>query len=201
MASEDTYRTLKTTAEGLFKDRGSKFIAFATPVHSEEDIKNEQERIRQLHSSARHHCYAWRLGRKDYRYRANDDGEPANSAGAPILGQLQSYELTNLLIIVVRYFGGVKLGVGGLINAYRKAAADAIDTGTIVERIVMQSYTVAFPYNKMSAVMGLIKREQLEQSHQNFDLSCSLQLEVRLSDASKIEEQLNLLEGVSATPL
>ena len=130
----DTYRTLKSPSEGIYKEKGSKFLAFAFPVNNEGDIKEKLEEIRKAYHDARHHCYAWVLGADKSRFRANDDGEPSNSAGKPILGKLQSHDLSQILIIVVRYFGGVKLGVGGLINAYRSAADDAIQNGTIVKR-------------------------------------------------------------------
>ncbi|MDP2112754.1 MAG: YigZ family protein, partial [Bacteroidota bacterium] len=129
---EDTYKTIEKPSEGLFKDKGSKFISFAFPVNSEDEIKDIVQSIKKEHHSARHHCYAWRLGADHLHFRANDDGEPSSTAGKPILGQIQSFDLTNILIVVVRYFGGTLLGVSGLINAYRSAALDAINQAEIV---------------------------------------------------------------------
>ena len=133
---EDTYKTIEKPSEGLFKDKGSKFISFAFPVDNEEEIKEIVQSIKKEHHSARHHCYAWRLGADQLLFRANDDGEPSSTAGKPILGQIQSFDLTNILIVVVRYFGGTLLGVSGLINAYRNAALDAINQAEIVEKLV-----------------------------------------------------------------
>jgi len=198
----DTYLTLEGPCEGLFKDRGSKFLAYAYPVSSEEDIKIRQEEVRKLHHSARHHCYAWRFGfEKQQRERANDDGEPSNSAGKPILGQIESHHLNEVLIIVVRYFGGVKLGVGGLINAYRSAAADAIDEGKVIEKIVTHRIRVSFGYDRMSAVMKLVKDERLNQIKQAFDMNCDLDLEVRWADLDRIYEQFEKMDGVKAKVL
>ena len=197
----DTYLTLSAPSEGLFKDRGSKFIAFAFPVSSEEEIKERQAEVRRMHHGARHHCYAWMLGHEKTHYRANDDGEPSNSAGKPIHGQLQSFDVTNVLIIVVRYFGGVKLGVGGLINAYRTAAAEALKDGDIVERIVMDHYRIGFGYDRMSAVMGLVKDEKLDQFNQQFDLDCKLDIAVRRRDSERIFQLFDEMEGVSIKDL
>lgn len=192
----DQYKTLKGASTGLFKDRGSKFIAYAWPVFSEEDIKARLEEVRKEHHTARHHCYAWSLGVKREPYRANDDGEPSGSAGKPIFGQFLSHDITNAIIVVVRYFGGVKLGVGGLINAYRSAAADAIANGTIVDRKVMSVLMVKFTYARMSDVMRIIKDNELEQSDQQFDLECQLKLMVRQSETKAITTQLTKIEDV-----
>jgi uncharacterized YigZ family protein len=192
----DTYLTLNKVTEGLYKEKGSKFIAFAYPVYSEDDIKEALAEVRKSHHSARHHCYAWRLGHEKKHYRANDDGEPSNSAGKPILGQVQSFDLTNVLIVVVRYFGGIKLGVGGLITAYREAAKDAIGENKIIERIVHEHHRINFEYAQMSDVMGIVKAEQLKQLKQNFALNCALDVAVRLKKADKVIEQLNKIEGV-----
>ncbi|HYW95669.1 MAG TPA: YigZ family protein, partial [Bacteroidales bacterium] len=140
----DNYLTIKQRGEGLYKEKGSKFIGFALPVESEDHIKGELESIRKNFHDARHHCYAWRLGPDMELYRANDDGEPGNSAGKPILGQIESRKLTNVLVVVVRYFGGTLLGVGGLINAYRTAASEALDRSVIVKKYVYQGYAIRF---------------------------------------------------------
>jgi uncharacterized YigZ family protein len=192
----DTYLTLNKVTEGLYKEKGSKFIAFAYPVYSEDDIKEALAEVRKSHHSARHHCYAWRLGHEKEHYRANDDGEPSNSAGKPILGQVQSFDLTNVLIVVVRYFGGIKLGVGGLITAYREAAKDAIGENKIIERIVHEHHRINFEYAQMSDVMGIVKAEQLKQLKQNFALNCALDVAVRLKKADTVIDQLNKIEGV-----
>ncbi|HOI47993.1 MAG TPA: YigZ family protein, partial [Prolixibacteraceae bacterium] len=133
---EDTYKTVSAPSEGLFKDKGSRFISYLYPVTTEEEIKEIIQQVKKAHHSARHHCYAWRLGRENIRFRANDDGEPSSTAGKPILGQLTSFELTNVLLVVVRYFGGTLLGTSGLINAYREAASEAIRNALVETRII-----------------------------------------------------------------
>lgn len=189
-AASDTYRTLEGWSKSLYKVKGSKHFCYAQPVYSEEEIKAKLEEIRKMHHAARHVCYAWRLGLDMKRYRANDDGEPANSAGKPILGQIQSHELTNVLIAVVRYFGGVKLGVGGLIDAYRTSARQAIEAGTIVEKQVCHRYAVRFPYLSMSGVMKSLKEFGLEPLEPQFDMHCSLEVVVRLDEAERFEAAL-----------
>jgi len=158
----------------------------------EDDIRLHLDQLRKDHHSARHHCYAWSLGIEREPYRANDDGEPSGSAGKPIYGQLLSFDITNVLIVVIRYFGGTKLGVGGLIDAYRTAAKMAIEAGTIVERQVCDYYKIKFSYNKMSEVMGVLKDLDLPQSEQEFDLNCSLKTSIRISESQRLIE---LLEG------
>jgi len=157
----DSYKTIKAKSEGLFKDKGSKFLSYAFPVETEEEIKEILIQIKKEHHSARHHCYAWRLGTEEITFRANDDGEPSSTAGKPILGQLLSFELTNILVVVVRYFGGTLLGTGGLINAYRTAAAEAIKNAKTVTRVVEDKFTLKFTYNEMNDVMQIIKQENL----------------------------------------
>jgi len=188
---EDEYYTLKGESTGLFKDKGSRFLAFAWPVRTEEEIKVHLDTLRKEYHDARHHCYAWRLGWDKQHFRANDDGEPGNSAGKPILGQIQSFDLTNVLIVVVRYFGGTLLGVGGLIQAYRSAAQDAISNGEIITALVMHNYRVSFPYSDMNHVMKVIKDHDLEQSEQLFESSCSLLIGVRKSLAETVVEKLS----------
>lgn len=194
--SEDTYLTLAETAQGLYKEKGSKFFAYAYPVRSEDDVKECLAQLRKEHHTARHHCYAYRLGYKKDVYRANDDGEPSNSAGKPILGQLQSFDVTDVLVIVVRYFGGTKLGVGGLITAYKTATKEALEAGDIVERTVQQHYVIRFEYAQMSAVMKIVKDEKLEQIKQVFEIQCLLEVSVRLSVADNVAAKLEKIEGV-----
>ncbi|MFT5184409.1 MAG: putative YigZ family protein [Flavobacteriales bacterium] len=185
----------------MYKVKGSKHFGYAFPVWNEAEIKNHLEQIRILHHAARHHCYAFRLGLDKAHYRANDDGEPSNSAGKPILGQIESFDLTNILIVVVRYFGGTKLGVGGLIDAYRTAARMAISNGEIVEVQVTKVYQINFPYSQMSSVMGFLKKWELPQIKQNFDVECTLQTEIRLGDSEMFEEFFEDLEESKAALL
>lgn len=193
---EDTYKTISQATEGLFKDKGSKFIAYAYPVYSEDEIKEIILSIKKEHYSARHHCYAWRLGHDKLQFRANDDGEPSSTAGKPILGQIQSFDLTNILIVVVRYFGGTLLGVSGLINAYRNAALDSITNATIVEKIVEKQFLIEFDYGVMNDVMKIFKDEKLPQIDPQFDLRCSIKTHIRLNDSERIETALSKIEGL-----
>jgi uncharacterized YigZ family protein len=182
----------------MYKVKGSKHFGYAYPVWNEAEIKSALEQLRTDHHAARHHCYAFRLGLDKAHYRANDDGEPSNSAGKPILGQIESFDLTNILIVVIRYFGGTKLGVGGLIDAYRTAARMAIENGSIVELQVTNLYQINFPYSLMSDVMGFLKKWDLPQFEQDFDMACRLQTEVRLDDSQMLEEFFEELEGADA---
>jgi uncharacterized YigZ family protein len=193
---EDTYKTISKPAEGLFKDKGSKFIAYAWPVTSEDEIREIIQTIKKDHYSARHHCYAWRLGHEKLLFRANDDGEPSSTAGKPILGQIQSFDLTNILIVVVRYFGGTLLGVSGLINAYRNAASDAIIQAEIVEKLVEQQLLIEFGYSVMNEVMKIFKDEKLPQIESQFDLKCRIKTRIRLSELIRIEEELKKIENL-----
>ena len=197
MSASDTYRTLQDMSESLYKVKGSKHFGYAIPVYSKEEIKERLEEIRKIHHASRHVCYAYRLGLDKKVYRANDDGEPSNSAGKPILGQIQSYDLTNVLIAVVRYFGGVKLGVGGLIDAYRTSAKEAIEAGNIIERQVCHRYAITFPYPAMSGVMKILKDRQLPQYHQQFEITCRLETDVRLDDAAAVEQELTDVDGAT----
>jgi uncharacterized YigZ family protein len=193
---EDTFKTISKPSEGLFKDKGSKFMSFAFPVVSEEEIRTIVQQLRKEHHSARHHCYAWRLGYEKLVFRANDDGEPSSTAGKPILGQIQSFDLTNILIVVVRYFGGTLLGVSGLINAYRNAASDAILQADVVEKLVEKQLLIEFDYLVLNEVMKIFKEEKLTQNEPRFDLRCQLKTQIRLKDLARIEEELKKVEGL-----
>ncbi len=189
MEIKDTYKTILVSGEKvLFKDRNSKFFGYTFPITSEEEAKINIEALKKQHHSAGHWCYAWQLGTENTTYRVNDDGEPSNSAGQPIYGQIQSFEVTNILIVVVRYFGGVKLGVGGLINAYRTTAQLALEASEIVEKTINIQFTIAFEYKDMNKVMRIIKENKLNIVNQELELRCKLYLSVRKKFANKIKE-------------
>ncbi len=184
---DDFYKTItKPSVETLFKDRNSKFYGYAFPVKSEEAVKIFLEFLRKKHYGARHFCYAWQLGVESFRYRANDDGEPSNSAGMPIYGQIQSFELTNILVVSVRYFGGTKLGVSGLINAYRSSARLALESSIIEERTIDTFYQLNFEYDLMSKVLRIIKENSILIQDQKLEMNCELIIAVRKSNANKI---------------
>ena len=190
----DTYKTiLKSSEEILYKDKKSKFFGQAFPISDEEDIRPIIESIRKEHHTANHVCYAWQLGVEKSHYRANDDGEPNNSAGMPIYGQIQFFCLTNVLVTVARVFGGTKLGVGGLINAYRSAAKMALEASILVDRILFERFEILFEYQEIDKVMRLIKQQQLEISFQKMDLNCSVTLLIRKKDVIRT---LALFEGM-----
>ncbi|WP_203293060.1 IMPACT family protein [Luteirhabdus pelagi] len=189
MTNKDTYKTLtKPSEEVLFKDRGSKFFGYAFPVKNEAEIEDHIATLKSQHHKARHWCYAWQLGKEYDRFRANDDGEPSNSAGMPIYGQLQSFDVTNTLVVVVRYFGGTKLGVGGLIQAYKTAAQMALEKSKLVTRTIDEEFLVTCDYPEMNTVMRIIKEEELEVLHQELHLDCQFTLSVRKRDADRIFE-------------
>ncbi|WP_290383452.1 YigZ family protein [uncultured Alistipes sp.] len=193
--AEDTYLTVEAAAEAASRERSSKFLAYAYPVRSEEEIREHLDALRKRHFDATHHCYAWRLGPRGERWRANDDGEPSGTAGKPILGQLLSAEVTDCLIVVVRYFGGTKLGVPGLIAAYREAAAEALAAATVVERTVDREIRVDFPYMAMNDVMRAIKECRPTVRAQRFDNLCTMELTIRESRAEELEERLKKAGG------
>lgn len=195
----DTYKTIKAPCEGIYKEKGSKFLAFAFPVTSETEIKNHVNSIKKEYYDARHHCYAYILGPDKATYRANDDGEPSGTAGRPIHGQLLSKDITNTLVIVVRYFGGIKLGVSGLINAYKTATKDALDNAEVVEKTVNEIYRVEFEYPLMNDVMRLLKDEGLEQFNQRFEINCSLDFAVRKSRSTRVTDAFDKIRGVTLT--
>ncbi|MDB5263921.1 MAG: YigZ family protein [Adhaeribacter sp.] len=188
LPASDIYLTISAPAEGIHKEKGSKFLAFAYPVVSEEEAKIILAGLRKEYFDARHHCYAYQLGAGAQQYRANDDGEPNHSAGDPILGQIRSAGLTNILVVVVRYFGGIKLGVSGLINAYRLAAAEAINGAAKVEKVETARVELLFDYEQMNNIMSLIKEHKLEMQTQEFNINCRLTLLIRK----------NLLETLTA---
>jgi uncharacterized YigZ family protein len=190
-----TYQTLSKSSSGEFKDRGSKFYAFAFPVKSETEIKNHLEDLRKKYHDARHHCFAWKLGIDPYTVRSSDDGEPTNSAGKPILNQIESNSLSNVLIIVIRYFGGTLLGLGGLINAYRSAAREAIANNQIIEVHIKHIYLLKFSYDQMNSVMRIIKEYSIETFDQEFEISCSLKLKLKLETEANVLEKLELIDG------
>ncbi|QCR23327.1 YigZ family protein [Pontibacter sp. SGAir0037] len=198
---EDTYYTIASPSEGLYKEKGSKFIALAYQVHSEEEVKEIMAGLKKEYYDARHHCYAYSLGADKSRYRANDDGEPNHSAGDPILGQIRSANLSNVLVAVIRYFGGTKLGVSGLINAYKTAAAEAIASATIIERHETALMQVHFTYPQMNDVMGLIKEYNLQIKEQQFELECLITLEVRKEQQEDVKAKLEDLDAVEVAVL
>ncbi|OUS00688.1 YigZ family protein [Flavobacteriales bacterium 33_180_T64] len=204
MELTDIYKTITTPSpEVMFKDRNSKFFGYAFPVISEAEIKQHLDNLKKQHHQARHWCYAYQFGmqKKDFVFRANDDGEPNNSAGMPIYGQIQSFEVTNILIVVVRYFGGVKLGVGGLINAYRTGAQMALEASNIETKTVNIKYAVSFDYKNMNKVMRIIKEKHLNIINQTLELSCQIIISVRLKDAQSIFEIFDALYEIQIKDL
>ncbi|MBE9480710.1 MAG: YigZ family protein [Bacteroidetes bacterium] len=196
MLFEDTYKTIENISEGLFKDRGSKFIAHAIPVNNESQVKEHLSALRKIYHDARHHCYAYQLGFDKSSYRINDDGEPSGTAGKPIFGQILSYDLTNILIVVVRYFGGTKLGVGGLINAYKTSAKDALNNAKIIKKTINEVYEIIYDYPVMNAVKKIIKEENITQVSQKFDLNCKIKFLIRKSNSSRIYEKFMKIKGL-----
>jgi len=194
--ASDSYKSIAKQSKGVYKELGSKFLSFAYPVSSEEEIKTIISEIKKEYFDARHHCYAYRLGSAGELWRANDDGEPSSSAGRPILGQLLSNELSDVLIVVVRYFGGTKLGVPGLIRAYKSAASDAIANSEIVEKIVTVPVEVGFPYANMEQVMKIIKNKGADIKRQDFGVDCSILLTVRKGELELLLKSFSDLPGV-----
>ena len=196
MTTKSTYRTLRKRGEGLYKEKGSKFIGIAVKCYNEAEAKEFLEAWNKEHHQARHLCYAYRFGLEGEVYRANDDGEPSNSAGAPILGQLQSFEITNALVGVVRYYGGTKLGVGGLINAYRTAAKEAIENTEVMTLEVFDHIILKFDYPDMVAVMNTLKKWGLEMDSHTFENSCEIKCSLPLSKTEEIKSEFKCLESV-----
>lgn len=198
---DDTYRTIKGPAEGLYKEKGSKFLAFAFPVRSTDEVKQHLEALRKEYFDARHHCYAYILGPSKDVYRVNDDGEPSGTGGRPIHGQLLSADLTDTLIVVVRYFGGVLLGASGLANAYKTAARDAIEHAEIVEKTIDVRYRLQFEYVLMNDVMRIVKEFGLTPMNQDYNLDCRLELSVRQSQSVRLYDALAKLRAVTIETL
>lgn len=194
----DVYRTIEADAEALFKEKSSKFLCFAYPVTTEEQIRERLEVLYKKYYDATHHCYAWRLGPRGEAFRANDDGEPSSTAGKPILGQLFSNEITDCLIVVVRYFGGTKLGVSGLIDAYKTSAAEVIAAAKVVERTVDDRIEVRFSYMAMNEVMKIVKDLQPKIVEQCFDNLCTMTLTIRQSQSKQLLARLSKVEGAQA---
>ncbi len=201
MEMNSKYKTLIQESTGLYKEKGSKFIGIAVACYSEKEAKFFLEKWRKEHHQARHLCYAYRFGVDKKKYRANDDGEPNNSAGAPILGQIESFDLTNVLIGVVRYYGGTKLGVGGLINAYRTAAKDAIENGEIVTLEVNHWIDLSFDYQDMPHVMNLIKKNGVSIAKKNFETNCAMTLQIKVGQFQQISEELKAFYSVKIVDL
>jgi uncharacterized YigZ family protein len=196
MSVKTTYKTVQGISEGLYREKGSKFIAYAAPCRNEAEAKALLESWRKAHHQARHLCYAYRFGAEGLVFRANDDGEPGNSAGTPILGQLQSFELTNVLVGVVRYFGGTKLGVGGLVQAYKSAARDAIENGEIIEKQVQVMVNVSFSYAQMPFVLHAIKQLNLDVVSRDLSEKCAVQIALPIAESAHIVEEITSLPSV-----
>ena len=195
---QDSYKSIASESRGLFKDNGSRFIAHAYPVETEEEVKEIVASLKKEYYDARHHVYAYRIGYKGDKFRANDDGEPSGSSGRPVLGQIDSNSLSDILVVVVRYFGGIKLGIPGLIRAYKTATADAIANAQIIEKIASKTYRIHFGYMSMNGVMKVLKDMGLEQKNQKFDMECSIDTNVRLSQIDTFLERLSDVDGCRA---
>ena len=193
----DTYKTIKEPSQGLYREKGSRFISFVFPVSGESEIKLFVDQIRHEHHDARHHCYAWILGIEGQDWRANDDGEPSGTAGRPILGQIRSAGLTNVLLVVTRYFGGKLLGVSGLTNAYKVASRSAISNAEIIDRIVYESYELRYPYDLMNDVMKILKEANLEQYEHSFGLECRINVNIRLSEKERLLSRFKRIQGLT----
>ena len=193
---DDTYKTLAAPSEGLYKEKGSKFLAFAYPVRTLDEVKAHLDQLRTDYFDARHHCYAYILGPNKDAWRANDDGEPSGTGGRPIHGQLLSADLTDTLIVVVRYFGGILLGASGLANAYKTAARDAIDHATIIEKTINVRYRLLFQYETMNDVMRILKEFDLKPENQHFELDCTLEADVRQSESVRFYDRVSELRTV-----
>ena len=196
MLFSDTYLTIEKPTEAIFKDKGSKFLAYAYPVENDQQIKEILNQLKKEHHTANHHCYAYRLGADKMNFRANDDGEPSNTAGKPILGQIQSHDLTNILIVVVRYFGGTLLGVSGLINAYKSSAAEVIKASAITEKQILFNYTIQFYFEHLNDVMKLLKQLDCKITNQQFDNNCEISFSIRKANSEQCEEKLKKIEGL-----
>lgn len=201
-SENDLYKTIDFPSEEvLLKEKNSKFFGYAFPVTSEEEIKEILERLRKEHFSARHWCYAYQIGTEKIQYRANDDGEPNNSAGMPIYGQIQSFEVTNILVVVVRYFGGVKLGVGGLISAYKITAQMALENSEIVERTIDKHFIISFGYANMNKVMRIIKEKNLQIVSQKMEMDCEIEISIRKKNVQNLLDTFENLYEIKLTEI
>ena len=198
MIEKDTYKTIDVVPEpSLFKDKNSKFLGYAFPVQNENEVKTHLEALKKEHHAARHWCYAYQIGTETLIYRANDDGEPNNSAGMPIYGQIQSFEVTNILIVVVRYYGGIKLGVGGLINAYKTSAQQVLEASKIIEKTIDIHYNISFEYKNMNTVMRIIKEKNLNIINQKLELDCEITISVRKNESETVFNLFDNLYEIS----
>ena len=202
MELKDTYKTIANPSEEvLFKEKSSKFFGYAFPVSSQEEIKMYLEHLKKLHFGAVHFCYAYQIGTEKVEFRANDDGEPSNSAGMPIYGQIQSFELTNILIVVVRYFGGTKLGVGGLISAYKTTAQMALEAAEIIDKTIDVNFNISFDYKNINKVMRIIKEKKLIVFSQKMELNCEIEITTRKKNAEEIFDIFKCLFEITVTKL
>ena len=199
---KDTYKTIAIASEDvLYKEKNSKFFGYAFPVATEEEIKEILDRLRKEHFAARHWCYAYQIGTEKIQYRTNDDGEPNNSAGMPIYGQIQSFEVTNVLVVVVRYFGGIKLGVGGLISAYKTAAQMALENSEIIERTINKHFVISFGYANMNKVMRIIKEKNLQIISQKMEMDCEIEISIRKKNVQNILDTFDNLYEIKLTEI
>jgi uncharacterized YigZ family protein len=199
---KDTYKTIANPSEEvLFKEKSSKFFGYAFPVCSQDEIKTNLEHLKKQHFGAVHFCYAYQIGTEKVEFRANDDGEPSNSAGMPIYGQIQSFELTNILIVVVRYFGGTKLGVGGLISAYKTTAQMALEAAEIIDKTIDVNYNISFDYKNINKVMRIIKEKKLIVISQKMELNCEIEITTRKKNAEEIFDIFKCLFEITVTKL
>jgi len=204
MKSVDSFLTIASESQGMYREKGSKFLSFAYPVRNEEEVKEKMDFLRKKYFDARHHCYAYRLGAEGDKYRANDDGEPAHSAGKPILGQLVSRGLTNILVVVVRYFGGILLGTGGLVQAYKQATVDALENAETVTDVVTETCLLSFDYKDMNYVLKVLKDMDIECFNQDFSinsknpdqLNCTMNVQVRKSRVCQMKKRLEQVESL-----
>ena len=195
--NSDIYKTITSISHGIYKEKGSRFVSIAIPISDQEEIKPIIDRIKKEHHEARHHSYAYMIGHKRNIWRVNDDGEPSGTAGRPILGQINSFGLTNLIIVVSRYFGGTLLGVSGLLNAYRSAAESALKNAELTEKTVNEYYEISYPYISMNDVMKILKEENIGQSEQSFDIECRILLNFRVSAKEKVLNRLARIDGLN----
>lgn len=201
MEIADTYTTILTPGEGLYKEKGSKFISIATAVQDEQDFKEQMIGIKKRFYDARHHCYAYRLGLEEGVFRSSDDGEPSGSAGKPILNQIYSYDMYHTIVVVVRYFGGTKLGVSGLVNAYKTAAREALDNAKTEVRFLTDLLQISCDYSHVDQLMRFVREEELKVVHQKFEMNCALQVEVKKSLTKNILEKLGFWHEIEVNKL